>query len=474
MLPGSGELKRRGERASVRAMQGSLRLLACGLLVTAGGCTHKGLMGLAPGETLKQATARFHPKKGTATFAKGAWNSGMGRLVATMEGGVPTKAVLWTKGKKVVGFQLTFQDDALRKGGLIPATYRYDLGQRQAPDGSAGPFVDDQVKIRAKGGTLYEVVEAGPRFEVGRYSEAGLGAAAKDCAGAAKVMAKVRAAVSTTLGEDGLAPGPDRDHAIERLRLVAASAQLACPKGSGVLTGAGDLLLAIGHANPAKARYQAALKANAHWGAYGPADAHGGLGLIAARYRQMQVAAGQMARAIRLAQAPADKARWARRWADALHQTEDWAGAAHYYRVYLDALAKGAGGQPADTARVYARLVRSTLETVHGCKPAAGDLAQGLALEGVPDKARGSLLAAKAFYLLACKPKEKKEAYRVLGQAVKLNPLKAADWADVTGYYDRESNDATVLKIMVQQGWLDRSGIRAAKAYQKMERAAVR
>ncbi len=329
------------------------------------------------------------------------------------------------------------------------------------------------MKIRAKGGTLHEVVNAGSRFEVGTYDAAGLGAAAKTCADADKAVVPLADALTTTLGEDGLGPGPARDAAIRRLRLQAAAAELACPKGSGVLTHVGDFLLATGHANAARTRYQAALKADHDWADRSPADAHGGLGLVAARYRHMDAAGAEMNLALQAAKTPATKARWARKWADALHHVEDWGGAARYYQIYLDALGTGAG-HPADTARVYARLVRSTLETAHGCKPAGLAVDKGLALTGVPDKARGAVLAAKAFYLLACKPKEKKAAYQVLGQAVKLDPLHAADWAEVTGYYDRESNDAAVLKIMVDQGWLDAKGVRAARAYQKMERAEVR
>ena len=81
--------------------------------------------------------------------------------------------------------------------------------------------------------------------------------------------------------------------------------------------------------------------------------------------------------------------------------------------------------------------------------------------------ARAARLAAEAFRIIACEPKKKKRGYARLEEAVKLDPLMATEWSRLTAYYDREAQDETVLKIMVDQGWLDPKGLSVAREYQK-------
>ncbi len=89
-------------------MQGPVRLAACLVLVAStAGCTHHGLMGMQPGQTVAQAKSAFTPKAGT-----GHWIGGAGRFVYQNPGGVPIQAVLLASKGKVFGVQLAFGNDA--------------------------------------------------------------------------------------------------------------------------------------------------------------------------------------------------------------------------------------------------------------------------------------------------------------------------------------------------------------------------
>lgn len=424
-------------------------------------------MGLEPGQTLAQAKAALHPKAG-----KGTWSTDADRVVYTANDGVPDRVVLETAGEKVVGVTLAFDDDALRAAHIGPPSFRFKLEKEQSPDKAAGPFHFDTSKVWATPKMLYTSVNAGHHYEVGRYDRVALGLSATGCGDVAPLLDKLEKGVHGPLGPDGLRPGPKLTREVDSLRLVAAAAELACPTRSGVLVTVADFFLATGHPNGARDRYRKALKIDADWPPRQPADAHGGLGRVAARYKRMDEAGDHFRLAIQASKDPAEKALWARRYADALHGAMMWGPAAKYYGIYLDAA--GDTADPSDTARVYARLVRSSIEVPHGCAPAKAAVQKGVALTAAGPRAKAEMLAAKAFYLIACEPGHKKEAYAVLGRAVKLDPLKATEWAGLTAYYDREANDASVLEIMLENKWLDKRGIEAARAYQKYERTQVR
>jgi len=217
------------------------------------------------------------------------------------------------------------------------------------------------------------------------------------------------------------------------------------------------------------------LKHDQGWGVRTLSDAHAGFGAISFRYRKDAQAAEHYGLAISRATDSGVRARVARAYADDLHQRERYTQAAKFYQIFLDnAAAPASTGAASDLARVNARLLRAMIEAPGGCEKAKAVAARGLAIEGAEAAARGAMLAAEAFRIIACDPKHKKKGYARLQEAVKLDPLMAAEWSRLTAYYDREAVDASILKVMVDQGWIDPKGLSAARAYQKELREEAR
>lgn len=433
----------------------------------AGGChEEKGLFGLTLGMAEGAVEGAFRP-----AVPGGSWARQRDTLRIASEGALPAEAVVYLKDGVVVGLRLRVTREGIVAADENPITYPERLRARQVPDGAKGPFEYGAMKMWLGPRRVLGFAREGDRTTLERWSRSALGVEGEGCEAAARWIERLEAGLAETFGPGGARRVRERKAAIVRLRPLAAAAELTCPESSGVRTAVADLFRLGGRANGARERYLQALKAKQAWFSLGPADAHAGLGALALRYRKPEEAATHYRLALERAGDAGHRARIARAWADKLHARERWGEAARAYQIYLE---NTASTDAADLSLVHARLTRDLIEQPGGCAKAAPIAAKGLALEGVPDRPRAAMLAAEAFRIIACDPKHKKRGYARLKEAVRLDPLMAAEWSRLTAYYDREAQDETVLRIMVEQGWLDPRGLEVARAYQRELRDEVR
>lgn len=428
------------------------------------GCSKKGVLGVELGASVEAAKAALAPVAGA-----GNWKLEQGDWVYRAEGGAPHRVLLTVDDDKVVGVRMFFADEPLAAAGKNPKTFRYDI--TQPPKSAVGPFDHGPSKVWITPTVLHTRTIEGDVFQTGRYDRAGIGAAAASCDDAQSIADSLEQGVHLVLGEEGARMGTERDAAIFRMLLLAAAADLSCEGSSGVLTAVASFLAATAQYNGAIERYKKALTLDTAWGNRTPSDAHAGVGAVSFRFGRADDASEHYRAGLQKAKTPAKKAKLARSFADDLHDHDDFGTAAKYYQIYLDNLS---GGHPGDTQRVYARLARAYIQIEGGCKKSGTAVESGLTIEGGSDRSRAQMLAAQSFQIIACEPKKKKQAYAVLEEAVKLDPLMSAEWARLAAYYDREATDDAILEIMVDQGWVDKTTVDVARKYQQQLRGEAR
>ncbi|MDF1563677.1 MAG: hypothetical protein P1V51_11585 [Deltaproteobacteria bacterium] len=430
------------------------------------GCTEKGLYGLELGVPLPAAQAAYAP-----AVAGGSWSREGSRAVIEGEKLLPNRTELFLDGETVIGLRMRFDKSGIVAANEHPVTLPQTFLNKQQPEGAAGPFEHSGMKFWMDATTLYGFAKDGDGFTIERHTRAGLGAGGEGCDAAAEVARRLASETAKAFGEDGARTRDERLAEAARLRPLAAAAELLCPESSGVLTVVGDFFRASGAANGALERYKKAMKVADGWGVASISDAHAGIGAVSFQYRKDEEAAEHYRLAIERSSDSGQRAKVSRAYADDLHQRERYGEAAKYYATYLE---NTASTDQSDLARVHARLLSTTIEQPGGCKKAEPIAEKGLALDQAKERSRAAMLAAEAFRIIACDPKKKKDGYKRLEEAVKLDPLMAAEWSRLTAYYDREAQDEWVLKTMVENGWLDPKGLKAAREYQKEVRGEAR
>ncbi len=443
-----------------------LALMAGSLVFSTMGCTKKGLYGIELGMSVAAAKAAFAPG-----VAGGSWESSGDEVRIVAEAALPAETVLLVKEGKVVGVRMRFTRAGIVAGDENPVTFPETFRGQQQPDEARGPFEHGGTKVWMDKTRVLTFAKGTEGFVIERLSRAGLAADTEGCETADFLADRLMKETAKAFGEEGARTRDERLAAAARLRPLAAATELICPESSGVLTAVGHFFRATDAGNGALERYRKAMKLADGWGAANISDAHAGIGAVSFQFRREAEAKEHYGLAIERASDSSQRARVARGYADDLHRRERYEEASRYYQIFIE---NTASTDQSDLARVNARLLRATIEQPGGCKKAGPVAERGLALDQASPRSRGAMLAAEAFRIIACDPKKKKKGYARLEEAVKLDPLMAAEWSRLTAYYDREAQDDMVLKIMVEQGWLDPKGLSAAREYQKEVRGTNR
>jgi len=459
-------------RAPRLATARALNLALLCLLLAGLGCSDKTIYGLKLGMPRGdlQSALKVAPQEGGAAQAWVREGEVDGFEFA---GGLPTKLRTRSLEGKVVSIWCRADREGQVAAGENPVLFPQGFREMQLDrEGWLGPFehLGTMFKMSPEG-ELRSYASDTQGFSLGQYAIHAFGMNEVNCAAA-------EALLPDFLKELGQKFGPLRDRgeasrvvALEGLLPKAAAIELSCPEGAGGLTAVANFFALSGDPAAAKVRFLKALKAGKNWGSLQRADAQAGLGSLALRFGDTAAAQERFSQAQASASTARDRGRIAKQYADALHDRELYGPAAAQYRIYLQ---NTDTKDPDELSFARSRLVRASLEESGGCAKARPAAEAALALEGAGPRARASVLASEAFRVIACEPKKKRVGYARLKEAVALDPLMAAEWSRLTAYYDREAQDATVLQIMLDQGWLDKKGIDAAKAFQEAERESIR